>query len=124
MKHNPFKLEKVAVRLVEEPPLLMEEEEIEKLGLNTPKEPVEEIITEEPEEIIVEELVTTEEPVSLVAIISGLAVAVGLFIMAAVKFLGMKKEKKKEDEKPQEEEEYYEFLELEQEMNGEGVNET
>ena len=25
MKHNPFKLEKVAVRLVEEPPLLMEE---------------------------------------------------------------------------------------------------
>ena len=44
--------------------------------------------------------------------------------MAAVKFLGMKKEKKKDDEKPQEEEEYYEFLELEQEMNGEGVNET
>ena len=25
MKHNPFKLEKVAVRLVEEPPLLLEE---------------------------------------------------------------------------------------------------
>lgn len=102
---------------------LMEEEEIEKLGLNTSKEPVEEIVLEEPEEIIVEEPAPTEEPVSLVPIISGLAVAIGLFIMAAVKFLGMKKEKKK-DEKPQEEEEYYEFLELEQEMNGEGVDET
>ena len=103
---------------------LMDEEEIEKLGLNTPKDQLEEVVPEEPEEIIVEEPVTTEEPVSVVAIISGIAVAVGFLIMAAVKFLGMKKEKKKDDEKPQEEEEYYEFLELEQEMNGEGVNET
>lgn len=103
---------------------LMDEEEIEKLGLNTPKDQLEEVVPEEPEKIIVEEPVTTEEPVSVVAIISGLAVAVGLLIMAAVKFLGMKKEKKKDDEKPQEEEEYYEFLELEQEMNGEGVDET
>ena len=103
---------------------LMDEEEIEKLGLNTPKDQLEEVVPEEPEEIIVEEPVTTEEPVSVVAIISGIAVAVGFLIMAAVKFLGMKKEKKKDDEKPQEEEEYYEFLELEQEMNGEGGNET
>lgn len=103
---------------------LMDEEEIEKLGLNTPKDQLEEVVPEEPEEIIVEEPVTTEEPVSVVAIISGIAVAVGFLIMAAVKFLGMKKEKKKDDEKPQEEEEYYEFLELEQEMNGEGVDET
>ena len=103
---------------------LMDEEEIEKLGLNTPKDQLEEVVPEEPEEIIVEEPVTTEEPVSVVAIISGIAVAVGFLIMAAVKFLGMKKEKKKDDEKPQEEEEYYEFLELDQEMNGEGVDET
>ena len=103
---------------------LMDEEEIEKLGLNTPKDQLEEVVPEEPEEIIVEEPVTTEEPVSVVAIISGIAVAVGFLIMAAVKFLGMKKEKKKDDEKPQEEEEYYEFLELEQEMYGVGGNET
>lgn len=103
---------------------LMDEEEIEKLGLNTPKDQLEEVVPEEPEEIIVEEPVTTEEPVSVVAIISGIAVAVGFLIMAAVKFLGLKKEKKKDDEKPQEEEEYYEFLELEQELNGEGLDET
>lgn len=103
---------------------LMEEEEIEKLGLNTPKEALDEVVVEESDENIVEEPVTTEEPVSVVAIISGIAVAVGFLIMAAVKFLGLKKEKKKDDEKPQEEEEYYEFLELEQELNGEGLDET
>lgn len=103
---------------------LMDEEEIEKLGLNTQKDQLEEVVPEEPEEIIVEEPVMTEEPVSVVAIISGIAVAVGFLIMAAVKFLGLKKEKKKDDEKPQEEEEYYEFLELEQELNGEGLDET
>ena len=62
----------------------MDEEEIEKLGLNTPKDQLEEVVPEEPEEIIVEEPVTTEEPVSVVAIISGIAVAVGFLIMAAV----------------------------------------
>lgn len=101
---------------------LMEEEEIEKLGLSVQNEPIEEIVPEVPEEIIVEEPVTTEEPMSIVAILSGLAVAVGLLVMATAKFLGRKKEKQKED-KPQEEEEYYEFLDLEQEMNGEGLDE-
>ena len=102
---------------------LMEEEEIEKLGLNVPKEPVEKIVSEKPEEIIVEVPEVKEEPVSVGAILSGVAVVAGLLIMAAIKILGIKKEKKKEEVKSEEEEEYYEFLELEQEMNGEGLDE-
>lgn len=102
---------------------LMEDEEIEALE-NESEEPVEEIILEKPETIVVEEQEETKPEVSMGAVLSGVAVAVGLLIMAGVKVKGMIKEDKKETKKvEEEEEEYYDFLDLEQEMNGEGLDE-
>ena len=102
---------------------LMEDEEIEALE-NESEEPVEEIILEEPETIVVEEQEETKPEVSMGAVLSGVAVAVGLLIMAGVKVKGIIKEDKKEAKKvEEEEEEYYDFLDLEQEMNGEGLDE-
>lgn len=101
---------------------LMEEEEIESLGLN--KDPVVEIIPEEPEEIVVEEPVEeTGSKVSAGVIVSVMFFATGILIVVYAKMKGMKKQKSKEKKPQLEEEEYYEFMDLEQEMNGEGLDE-
>ena len=101
---------------------LMEEEEIESLGLN--KDPVVEIIPEEPEEIIVEEPAEkTGSKVSAGVIVSVMFFATGILIVGYAKMKDMKKQKSKEKKPEPEEEEYYEFMDLEQEMNGEGLDE-
>ena len=106
---------------------LMEDEEIEELGLGQEEQPIEEIIAEEPEEIIIEESKpeeTKNPQVSTGVILSGMIAVVGLLILAAVKLIEIKKADRKESEKEEEdEEEYYEFMDLEQEMNGEGLDE-
>ena len=101
---------------------LMEEEEIEGLGLN--KEPVVEIIPQEPEEVVVETPVIEENskiPAGVIA--SVLIFGVGVAIVAYTKLKDMKKQKSKEKKTEPEEEEYYEFMDLEQEMRGEGLDE-
>ena len=101
---------------------LMEEEEIESLGLN--KDPVVEIIPEEPEEIIVEEPVEEiGSKVSAGVIVSVMFFATGILIVGYAKMKDMNKQKSKEKKPEPEEEEYYEFMDLEQEMNGEGLDE-
>ena len=106
---------------------LMEDEEIEELGLGQEEQPIEEIIAEEPEEIIIEESKPEEKKnpqVSTGVIISGMIAVVGFLILAAVKLKEIKKNDRKESEKEEEdEEEYYEFVDLEQEMNGDGLDE-
>ena len=106
---------------------LMEDEEIEELGLGQEEQPIEEIIAEEPEEIIIEESEPEEKKnpqVSTGVILSGMIAVVGFLIMAAVKLKEIKKNDRKESEKEEEnEEEYYEFMDLEQEMYGEGLDE-
>lgn len=106
---------------------LMEDEEIEELGLGQEEQPIEEIIAEEPEEIIIEESKPEEKKnpqVSTGVILSGMIAVVGFLILAAVKLIEIKKADRKESEKEEEdEEEYYEFMDLEQEMNGEGLDE-
>ena len=94
---------------------LMEDEEVESLGLKE-ETPIEEVIMEEPEEI-------KNPKISTGAIISGMIAVVGCLIMAAVKLREMKKIDQKEKEESEDEEEYYEFMDLEQEMNGEGLDE-
>lgn len=105
---------------------LMDEEEIESLGLQ--EEPIVEIVPEEPEEIIIEEPETIEEAplFSVNAVLFMGAVVIGLLIIAALKLIEMKKldEKEKKDAvKSEEDDECYEFMDLEQEMNGEGLDE-
>ena len=106
---------------------LMEDEEIEELGFGQEEQPIEEIIAEEPEEIIIEESKPEEKKnpqVSTGVILSGMIAVVGFLILAAVKLKEIKKNDRKESEKEEEdEEEYYEFMDLEQEMNGEGLDE-
>ena len=106
---------------------LMEDEEIEELGLEQEEQPIEEIIAEEPEEIIIEESKPEEKKnpqVSTGVILSGMIAVVGFLILAAVKLIEIKKADRKESEKEEEdEEEYYEFMDLEQEMNGDGLDE-
>ena len=106
---------------------LMEDEEIEELSLGQEEQPIEEIIDEEPEEIIIEESKPEEKKnpqVSTGVIISGMIAVVGFLILAAVKLKEIKKNDRKESEKEEEdEEEYYEFMDLEQEMNGDGLDE-
>ena len=106
---------------------LMEDEEIEELSLGQEEQPIEEIIAEEPEEIIIEESKPEEKKnpqVSTGVILSGMIAVVGFLILAAVKLKEIKKNDRKESEKEEEdEEEYYEFMDLEQEMNGEGLDE-
>lgn len=106
---------------------LMEDEEIEELGLGQEEQPIEEIIAEEPEEIIIEESKpeeTKNPQVSTGVILSGMIAVVGFLILAAVKLMEIKKADRKESEKEEEdEEEYYEFMDLEQEMNGDGLDE-
>ena len=106
---------------------LMEDEEIEELGLGQEEQPIEEIIAEEPEEIIIEESKPEEKKnpqVSTGVILSGMIAVVGFLILAAVKLKEIKKNDRKESEKEEEdEEEYYEFMDLEQEMNGDGLDE-
>ena len=106
---------------------LMEDEEIEELSLGQEEQPIEEIIDEEPEEIIIEESKPEEKKnpqVSTGVILSGMIAVVGFLILAAVKLKEIKKNDRKESEKEEEdEEEYYEFMDLEQEMNGEGLDE-
>ena len=106
---------------------LMEDEEIEELGLGQEEQPIEEIIAEEPEEIIIEESKPEEKKnpqVSTGVILSGMIAVVGFLILAAVKLKEIKKNDRKESEKEEEdEEEYYEFVDLEQEMNGDGLDE-
>ena len=117
------------LNLVDEADLLslMEDEEIEELGLGQEEQPIEEIIAEEPEEIIIEESKPEEKKnpqVSTGVILSGMIAVVGFLILAAVKLKEIKKNDRKESEKEEEdEEEYYEFMDLEQEMNGEGLDE-
>lgn len=106
---------------------LMEDEEIEELGLGQEEQPIEENIAEEPEEIIIEKSKPEEKKnpqVSTGVIISGMIAVVGFLILAAVKLKEIKKNDRKESEKEEEdEEEYYEFMDLEQEMNGDGLDE-
>lgn len=106
---------------------LMEDEESEELGLGQEEQPIEEIIAEEPEEIIIEESKPEEKKnpqVSTGVILSGMIAVVGFLILAAVKLIEIKKADRKESEKEEEdEEEYYEFMDLEQEMNGDGLDE-
>ena len=106
---------------------LMEDEEIEELGFEQEEQPIEEIIAEEPEEIIIEESNPEEKKnpqVSTGVILSGMIAVVGFLILAAVKLKEIKKNDRKESEKEEEdEEEYYEFMDLEQEMNGDGLDE-
>lgn len=105
---------------------LMEDEEIESLGLEPEENPIEEIIVEEPEEIVVEETIeeTKNPPVSTGVIVSGMIAVVGFLILVAVKLKEIKKIERKESQKDEDdEEEYYEFLDLEQEMNGDGLDE-
>ena len=106
---------------------LMEDEEIEELGLGQEEKPIEEIIAEEPEEIIIEESKPEEKKnpqVSTGVILSGMIAVVGFLVLAAVKLKEIKKNDRKESEKEEEdEEEYYEFMDLEQEMNGDGLDE-
>ena len=106
---------------------LMEDEEIEELGFGQEEQPIEEIIAEEPEEIIIEESNPEEKKnpqVSTGVILSGMIAVVGFLVLAAVKLKEIKKNDRKESEKEEEdEEEYYEFMDLEQEMNGEGLDE-
>lgn len=106
---------------------LMEDEEIEELGLGQEEQPIEEIIAEEPEEIIIEESKPEEKKnpqVSTGVILSGMIAVVGFLILAAVKLMEIKKADRKESEKEEEDEgEYYEFMDLEQEMNGDGLDE-
>ena len=106
---------------------LMEDEEIEELSLGQEEQPIEEIIDEEPEEIIIEESKPEEKKnpqVSTGVILSGMIAVVGFLILAAVKLKEIKKNDRKESEKEEEdEEEYYEFMDLEQEMNGDGLDE-
>ena len=106
---------------------LMEDEEIEELSLGQEEQPIEEIIAEEPEEIIIEESKPEEKKnpqVSTGVILSGMIAVVGFLILAAVKLKEIKKNDRKESEKEEEdEEEYYEFMDLEQEMNGDGLDE-
>lgn len=103
---------------------LMEDEEVESLGLKE-ETPIEEVILEEPEEVMVEEPVeeTKNPKIPIGAIISGMIAVVGCLIMAAVKLKEMRKADQKEKEESEDEEEYYEFMDLEQEMNGEGLDE-
>lgn len=104
---------------------LMEDEEI--VGLGQEEQPIEEVIVEEPEEIIIEESEPEEKKnpqVSTGVILSGMIAVVGFLILAAVKLKEIKKNDRKESEKEEEdEEEYYEFMDLEQEMNGDGLDE-
>ena len=101
---------------------LMEEEEIESLGLN--KEPVMEIVPEEPEDVVVETPVIEENSKTPAGVIvSVLIFGVGIVIVAYAKLKDMKKQKSKEKKPEPEEEEYYEFMDLEQEMYGEGLDE-
>lgn len=106
---------------------LMEDEEIEELGLGQEEQPIEENIAEEPEEIIIEKSKPEEKKnpqVSTGVIISGMIAVVGFLILAAVKLKEIKKNDRKESEKEEkDEEEYYEFMDLEQEMNGDGLDE-
>ena len=106
---------------------LMEDEEIEELGFEQEEQPIEEIIAEEPEEIIIEESNPEEKKnpqVSTGVILSGMIAVVGFLVLAAVKLKEIKKNDRKESEKEEEdEEEYYEFMDLEQEMNGDGLDE-
>ena len=106
---------------------LMEDEEIEELGFGQEEQPIEEIIAEEPEEIIIEESNPEEKKnpqVSTGVILSGMIAVVGFLVLAAVKLKEIKKNDRKESEKEEEdEEEYYEFMDLEQEMNGDGLDE-
>ena len=84
-------------------------------------------IAEEPEEIIIEESNPEEKKnpqVSTGVILSGMIAVVGFLVLAAVKLKEIKKNDRKESEKEEEdEEEYYEFMDLEQEMNGDGLDE-
>ena len=101
---------------------LMEEEEIESLGLK--EEPVVEIIPEEPEEIVVETPVIEENSKTPAGVIVSVAVfAVGIAIVVYAKMKDMKKKSSKVKKTEPEEEEYYEFVDLDQEMRGEGLDE-
>ena len=106
---------------------LMEDEEIEELGLGEEEQLIEKVIAEEPEEIIIEESKpeeTKNPQVSTGVILSGMIAVVGFLILAAVKLIEIKKADRKGSEKEEEdEEEYYEFMDLEQEMNGDGLDE-
>ena len=67
---------------------------------------------------------TKNPQVSTGVILSGMIAVVGFLILAAVKLMEIKKADRKESEKEEEdEEEYYEFMDLEQEMNGDGLDE-
>lgn len=101
---------------------LMEEEEIESLGLN--KEPVVEIVPEEPEEIVVEAPVSKENSKIPASVIMSVGIfVIGIGIVAYAKMKDLKKKKTNDSKCEPEEEEYYEFMELEQEMRGEGLDE-
>ena len=101
---------------------LIEEEEIESLGLN--KEPAVEIISEEPEEIVVEEpVVENDSRISAGVIVAGGFLIVGILIVIYAKKKDVRKQKSKKKNSEPEEEEYYEFMDLDQEMKGEGLDE-
>ena len=100
---------------------LMEEEEIKSLGLDKESEVV--VIPEKSEEIITEEPVKEESKVSAGVMVSVVFFAIGILIIVYAKTKGIKKEKSKEKKVEPEEDEYYEFMDLEQEMNGEGLDE-
>lgn len=73
---------------------LMEDEEIEELGFGQEEQPIEEIIAEEPEEIIIEESNPEEKKnpqVSTGVILSGMIAVVGFLVLAAVKLKEIKK---------------------------------
>ena len=101
---------------------LMEEEEIESLGLN--KEPVMEVAPEESEKVVVETPVIEKNSKTSAGVIASVIIfGVGVAIVAYAKLKDMKKQKSKEKKSEPEEEEYYEFMDLEQEMCGEGLDE-
>ncbi len=105
---------------------LLDEEELEGLEEKKPEGILEEeILTEGSEECIlpekpVEESVK-EKSFPIGAIISGVIVIGGCAGFAALK-VKEKRRQQEQKEEPKDEEEYYEFMELEQELNGEGLD--
>lgn len=108
---------------------LMEEEEIEALRQDQTKEiSEEEVLLEIPEE----ETITAEEPktdsqrkmgLSFPAILSGAVVIGGCVAFAVLKMKEKKRTVKTESEEAEDAEEYYDFMDLEKELNGEGLDE-
>lgn len=104
---------------------LLDEEELEALEDKTSAESIEkEILVENLDEVLPEETVKEpekEKSFPIGAVVSGMVVVGGCVGFAVLKTKEKKKQQEKKDE-PEEEEEYYEFLDLEQELNGEGLD--